>query len=285
MASHDSVIDSLPNEIFISILSPLSSQELLPLALIDRRFYSLVTRVLHHRLLQTAPLPENKLILECYHPSDQLYTPYLACQYQGTVTRDGPAVSEEAPTLGDLQRLYVSFKPAFAEENRRPRRIRARFTEAQASEDSEDDSATQHIHLDDGELFSQLCAVTNLVKEGPKRGLFISHVNIVDGVVRIFRNWLAEMASKQDLSSAGSESIVWVGRHDNVGIRFRVVPAASETMPLISGPDDDPPVHYTMVYEELLVRASSLLQAVEHSAVQEVANSGKTLVIHGAALL
>lgn len=47
----------------------------------------------------------------------------------------------------------------------------------------------------------------------------------------------------------GSESIVWIGRHDNVGIRFRVVPAASETMPLISGPDDDPPVHYTMVYE------------------------------------
>ncbi|RTE82018.1 hypothetical protein BHE90_003485 [Fusarium euwallaceae] len=285
MASCDSVIDSLPNEIFISILSPLSSQELLPLALINRRFYSLVTRVLHHRLLQTAPLPENKLILECYHPSDQLYTPYLACQYKGTVTRDGPAIREEAPTLADLQRLYASFKPTFAEENRQPRRIRARFTETQASEDAEEDTATQHIHLDDGELFSQLCAVTNLVKEGPKRGLFISHVNIVDGVVRIFRNWLAEMASKQGLSSEGSESIVWIGSHDNVGIRFRVVPAASETMPLISGPDDDPPVHYTMVYEELLVRACSLLQAVEHSAVQEVANSGKTLVIHGAALL
>ncbi|RSL78943.1 hypothetical protein CEP51_007747 [Fusarium floridanum] len=285
MAFHDSVIDSLPNEIFISILSPLSSQELLPLALINRRFYSLVTRVLHHRLLQTAPLPENKLILECYHPSDQLYTPYLACQYQGTVTRDGPAIREEAPTLADLQRLYASFKPTFAEENRRPRRTRARLTETQPSEDAEEDTATQHIHLDDGELFSQLCAVTNLVKEGPKRGLFISHVNIVDGVVRIFRNWLAEMASKQDFSSAGSKSIVWIGAHDNVGIRFRVVPAASETMPLISGPDDDPPVHYTMVYEELLVRACSLLQAVEHSAVQEVANSGKTLVIHGAALL
>ncbi|RSM19342.1 hypothetical protein CDV31_001764 [Fusarium ambrosium] len=285
MASCDSVIDSLPNEIFISILSPLSSQELLPLALINRRFYSLVTRVLHHRLLQTAPLPENKLILECYHPSDQLYTPYLACQYQGTVTRDGPAIREEAPTLADLQRLYASFKPTFAEENRRPRRIRARFTETQPSEDAEEDTATQHIHLDDGELFSQLCAVTNLVKEGPKRGLFISHVNIVNGVVRIFRNWLAEMASKQGLSSEGSESIVWIGSHDNVGIRFRVVPAASETMPLISGPDDDPPVHYTMVYEELLVRACGLLQAVEHSAVQEVANSGKTLVIHGAALL
>jgi hypothetical protein len=35
---------------------------------------------------------------------------------------------------------------------------------------------------------------------------------------------------------------------------------------------------------ELLVRASTLLLAVEQSAVQEVGNSGKTLVIHGAAM-
>lgn len=171
------------------------------------------------------------------------------------MTRGGPAAGEKTSALSDLQRLYASFKPTFAEENRRPRRIRARFTETQAPEDAEEDAATQHIHLDDGELFSQLCAVTNLVKEGPKRGLFISHVNIVDGVVRIFRNWLAEMASKQDSSSVDSESIVWIGGQNDVGIRFRVVPAASETMPLISGPDDDPPVHYTMVYEGRLLEA------------------------------
>ncbi|KAF4464746.1 f-box containing [Fusarium albosuccineum] len=283
MASHDAPFERLPNEILISVLSQLSTQEILPLAPFNRRIYSLVTRVLHHRLVQTAPLPDNKLILECYHPSDQLYTPYLACNYQDTVVRDGPPVSDDAPKLADLRRLYASFKPVFAEENRRPRRIRARFTQAPLPEDADDDAATQDIHLDDGELFSQLCAVANLVKEGPKRGLFISHVNIVDGVIRVFRNWLAEGASKQDSSSSGSENIVWVGHHNNVGIRFRVVPAASETMPLISGPDDDPPVHYTLVYEELLVRASNLLQAVERSAVQEVANSGKTLVIHGAA--
>ncbi|KAM0563358.1 hypothetical protein ACHAPJ_001076 [Fusarium lateritium] len=92
------------------------------------------------------------------------------------------------------------------------------------------------------------------------------------------------MASQQDPSQAGSENIIWVDTHNNVGIRFSVAPAPSETMPLISGPDDDPPVHYKLVYEELLVRASNLLQAVEQSAVQEVGNSGKTLVIHGASM-
>ncbi|KAM5347994.1 hypothetical protein ACJ41O_007818 [Fusarium nematophilum] len=281
MGSHDSPIEGLPNEILISILSQLATKELLPLASVNHRLYSLVTRLVHRRILQTAPLPENKLILECYHPSDQLYAPYLACRYQDTAVRDGPSIDEDSPRLADLRRLYASFKPVFAEENHRPRRTRARFT---ASPDDGDDTATQEIHLDDGELFSQLCAATNLVKEGPKRGLFISHVNIVDGVVRVFRDWLARMASDGAGSSSDSERIIWVGRDQNVGIRFSVVPGPTETMPLISGPDDDPPVHYTLVYQELLVRALKLVQAVEHSAVQEVGNSGKTLVIHGAAL-
>ncbi|KAF4970791.1 hypothetical protein FSARC_2261 [Fusarium sarcochroum] len=284
MTSHDNSIEGLPNEILTSILSTFSTQELLPLAPISRQIYSVVTRLLHQRLLQAAPLPDNQLILECYHPSDQLYAPCLSCRYQNIVTRDGPAVDENAPELSDLRRLYASFRPVFPEESRIVRRSRRRPTETQPSDDAGDDTATQDINLDEGELFSQLCAVTSLVKQGPRSGLFISHVNIVDGVVRVFRNWLADMASKQDPSHTGSENIIWVDKHDNVGIRFSVAPAPSETMPLISGPDDDPPVHYKLVYEELLVRASNLLQAVEQSAVQEVGNSGKTLVIHGASM-
>ncbi|KAF5243046.1 hypothetical protein FANTH_8373 [Fusarium anthophilum] len=285
MTIHDSFIEILPNETLISILAPFSTQDLLSFAPINRRICSLVTRLLHQRLLQAAPLPDNKLILECYHPSDQLYTPYLACSYQGIVGQDGQPIGEQdTPELSDLRALYASYKPVFAPENRSIKRSRRRPTEAQPSDDVEDDTATQDVNLDDGEMFSQLCAVTNLVKEGPRSGLFISHVNIVDGVVRVFRKWLAKMASRQDKSQSDSENIIWIGTHSNVGIRFSVAPAASETMPLISGPDDDPPVHYRLVYEELLVRTSSLLLAVEQSTVQEIGNSGKTLVIHGAAM-
>ncbi|CAG7564079.1 unnamed protein product [Fusarium equiseti] len=281
MTSHDASMDGLPNEILTSILSPFSTKELLSFATINRRIYSLITRLIHQRLLQAAPLPENKLILECYHPSDQLYTPYLACRYQGLVTPDGPPVSEDATELADLRRLYSSFKPVFAPENRTVRRGRRRPTEAQPSEDVNDDTATQDINLDDGELFSQLCASINLVKEGPRSGLFISHVNLVDGVVRVFRKWLAEAASKQDSSP---ENVLWIDKNKDVGIRFSVALGPSETMPLISGPDDDPPVHYKLVYEELLVRVHNMLEALELSAVQEVGNSGKTLVIHGASM-
>lgn len=167
--------------------------------------------------------------------------------------QDGQPISEDMPELSDLRALYASYKPVFAPENRSIKRSRRRPTEAQPSDDVEDDTATQDVNLDDGELFSQLCAVTNLVKEGPRSGLFISHVNIVDGVIRVFRKWLAKMASRQDKSQSDSENIIWIDTHNNVGIRFSVAPAASETMPLISGPDDDPPVHYKLVYEGMIL--------------------------------
>ncbi|KAF4445102.1 hypothetical protein F53441_10944 [Fusarium austroafricanum] len=252
MTSHDTFIESLPNETLTSILSPFPTQDLLSFAPINRRIYFLVARLIQQRLFQAAPLPDNKLILECYHPSDQLYTPYLACRYQGIVVPDGPPVNGEAPGLSDLRLLYASYKPVFAPENRTIKRARRRPTEAQPSDDVEDDTATQDINLDDGELFSQLCAVTNLVKEGPRGGLFISHVNIVDGVIRVFRKWLADMASKQGALQYDSDSILWVDKHNNVGIRFSVASTASGTMPLISGPDEDPPVHYKLVYEGMV---------------------------------
>ncbi|RGP76275.1 hypothetical protein FSPOR_264 [Fusarium sporotrichioides] len=284
MTSYNASIDGLPNEILTSILSPFSTRELLNFATINSCFYSQVTRLIHHRLLQAAPLPDNKLILECYLPSDQLYAPCLACRYQGLLNQDGSPLSEVNPRLPDLRYLYSSFKPVFAPESRSPRRGRRRPTEVQPSEDADDDTATQDIDLDDGELFSQLCAAISLVKEGPRSGLFISHVNLVDGVVRVFRKWLAEAASKQDPSQYGPENVLWVDKNNDVGIRFSVVPAPSETMPLISGPNDDPPVHYKLVYEELLVRAHNILEALELSAVQEIESSGKTLVIHGASM-
>ncbi|KAI9671046.1 MAG: hypothetical protein M1831_005131 [Alyxoria varia] len=51
----------------------------------------------------------------------------------------------------------------------------------------------QLVNLDSGELFSQLQATTTLVKIGP-RGLFFSTVAVSDGVMRVFRNWLAEIS-------------------------------------------------------------------------------------------
>lgn len=169
-----------------------------------------------------------------------------------------------------------------------------------------DDKPTQDVHLDEGELFTQLCTVTNVVKEGPRHGLFISHVNVSDGVVRVWRDWLARHASKNPSDGSGSprneEDILWADPGKNVGLRFRVVPGPAERMPLLTGPGDDAPVSYVLEYEgehvhvlasdavsrltalvstELLVRSTELLLAVEKSEVHDVAFSSTAIIISG----
>ncbi|KAL6862845.1 hypothetical protein ACO1O0_003083 [Amphichorda felina] len=268
-------LEELPTEILDDVLDSFSTKDLLPLAPVSRRFCLLITSLLHRRLLDVSSLPQNDLIFECYHPSAKISTPYLACHYIGTKTRGEDIVTDKScPALPDLRRLYSCFRPAIAEENRRCR--------TKLCEDSPvDDTATEDIYLDEGELFSQLCTATNLVKTGPRKGLFLSLVNISDSTVRVRRNWLADTAvvargSKQDPWSHG---ILWADESQNVGIRFSVTPGPIETMPVLSGPDDCPPVAYRLQYEELLVRTRKLLLAAEKSVVQDITHSGKAIVI------
>lgn len=129
-------------------------------------------------------------------------------------------------------------------------------------------------------MFSQLCCVTNMVKGSPRRGLFLSHVNINDGVVRVFRRWLRERASG---NGDAREDILWTDRQRNVGLRFKV----REDVGARAGPaiwtqkdeDEDLPVSYELEYQELVVRTSQLLINVEKAEDQEVAQTGKAIVI------
>lgn len=301
MASINTNIDNLPSEasgqrtalhilrlpfsntafqIFIQILSPLTTLQLLPVARINRRFRDLTLRIIHTRLTDTARLPDHELILECYHPSAKISTPYLHCDYLGTDGLESYSEDEQAQlTLGQMHGLYSRFRPVVQDENRRGR---ARYPVAavasgsaqQQQQENDDRTASVTVHLDDGEMFSQLCAVTNLVKTGPRRGLFLSHVNVNDGVVRVFRRWLAAGA-------AGDEDpVLWTDRHKTVGIRFRVQEDNTDARrPALWTDDDDPPVTYNLVYEELLIRTSTLLLEVEKSEAQEVASTGKAIII------
>lgn len=238
----------------------LSTQELLPLASVNRRLHFAVARLLHRRLLQVVSLPDYDLILECYHPSAKISTPYRSCRHLETVVRDGPVFSEESPTLPDLGRLYSTFRPVIADEDRPRRRHRPQqplpglLVMPDSPTDEDNERVTEGVYLDDGEIFTQLSAAVNLVKEGPMRGLFISHVNICDGVIRPFRQWLAKMSgqmvmSEEDGDLPDQDSILWVDRSRDVGLRFRVIPGPAERMPLLYGPEEYPPVSYTLVYE------------------------------------
>jgi hypothetical protein len=61
------------------------------------------------------------------------------------------------------------------------------------------------IKLDEGELFGQFCAYSSLVRLGPRRGVFLSTVPMVEtgqGVIRVWREWLIQRAkSLQEMES------------------------------------------------------------------------------------
>lgn len=269
-----------PLQILIQVLSPLTTLQLLPLARINRRFHDLTLRIIHTRLTDAAWLPDHELILECYHPSAKISTPYLHCDYLGTDGLEGYTEDEDKQlTLSQMHNLYSRFRPVVQEENRRGRvRYPAASGSAQAVEDELTASVT--VHLDDGEMFSQLCAVTNLVKTGPRRGLFLSHVNVNDGVVRVFRRWLAARTAMGAEGASDQDPILWTDRHKTVGIKFRVQQDDIATgRSVLWADDDDPSVSYTLFYEELLVRTSELLLEVEKSEAQEVTSTGKAIII------
>ncbi len=181
------------------------------------------------------------------------------------------------------------------EENLRPRLRYLSQAQIQAPAQDEEDEpqeppqpeyASHDIFLDEDELFTQLCTVANLVKVSPQKGLFLSHVDISEGVIRVWRNWLATQAASI-LARRGSEGaseeppndiVLWVDEYTwNVGLRFRVHERQpAHGIPVMVGTDEDVAVSYRLEYEELLVRTNQLLLTVEESEVQEVTTSGKS---------
>lgn len=221
----------IPNEILVSILRSFSTQKLLPLVLVDRKFHSNILRILHFRLLLAAALPEYKIILEAYHPSKRNTEPYLFCAYLGT---DGLSSKHEgkgslyedcdgvAGRLGKLGQLYSRFRPESpGVEGSMPLRRIAGATPVQAT-----GSTTQPIYKNDGdggtkkithalnidanELFTQFCAYASLVRLGPRRGVFLSTVHIVktgEGVMRVWREWLQDRAAEtRTLEEEGNDN-------------------------------------------------------------------------------
>lgn len=319
-------IDSLPNEVcplraappqssnpsdsqpqlLLSILTKLPTRSLLPLVTVSRHFYSVALRVLKQRLHRATSLPDRGLILECYHPSEKLYTPYLSCDYLYTDSIKGLDDEAESKFLehgvvgGGLGSVYSHFRPVEHEENKRAR-PRGRYTRrgqrssggygqgtaaAGGESGGEGSPPFTDVYLDSGELFSQLCAITNLVRAGPKPGLFLSHVNISDTVIRVWRGWLARQAAAGGHPPAGREardedSVLWADTARTVGLRFRVTEKdIRDEHPVLVANDEELPVAYRLEFEELLIRASTLLVMVEREEMQrEAIPEGKALVI------
>jgi hypothetical protein len=140
------------------------------------------------------------------------------------------------------------------------------------------------VYLDEDESFAQLCTITNLVRMGPKPDLFRSHINVSDGVIRVWRDWLAAQASGssgQEGSGGGEGGILWADAARDVGVRFRVAEkdTPGQQQPVLVASDEQLPVAYRLEFEELLVRSSTLLVMMEAAEVKEVAAEGKAIVL------
>lgn len=224
------------------------TQAVLPLAAISRRFYGLVSRLHYARLVAAISAQDSELILECYHPSAKISTPYMFCDYLGT---DGLEQESQDPSLTDMAKLYSRFRPVLGEEHRRPRARYATRSVLDGSEQPIAEQPSHEVHLETTELFSQLCTVINMIKIGPKRGLFLSNINVIDSVIRIWREWLGQESLKAITSSSG-QSILWTDSAENFGLRLRVIEKPDTHAPILVGPGEDPAVSYVLEYEGML---------------------------------
>lgn len=226
----------------------------------SKRFHALALRIFYNRLSIAAGLNDHTLLLECYHPSARLFAGQLYCHSLGTAgletALDGVAGNGtyEVGKIANLCALYSRFRPQHKEPERRAS-VRHRAGDIPGSRtypstavsstqtlDAETRLVSDTVSLDAHELFSQLCTVTNLVKMGPKRGLLLSIVEVGDGTIRVWRDWLAKQAEarvglidtgepviggsgsfQSEADPTNDPSILWVNNSDNaVGIKFRV---------------------------------------------------------------
>lgn len=224
-----------------------------------------------------AAAPEYKLILEAYHPTKRYTDPYLFCTYLGTDGLSSKHEGEgslyedcetESGRFAKLGTLYSRFRPERpGVEGTIPVRRVAGLTPNSAGAgnpnqpiytnegDGGKSKVVSAINLDADELFGQFCAYASMVRLGPRRGVFLSTVPLVEskqGWMRVWRYWLVERAretaahvdSERDLARTLTESrpeigndrtVLWTDDKRNVGLKF----AVRCTEPRLYEGDDD----------------------------------------------
>lgn len=293
-------------KLLLHCLSPFPTRSLLPLNVVCYRFHDLVLRIVHARLLHATSLENHKLILECYHPSSKYTEPSLFCNYLGTpglsnqIEGNGSIYEESSGVgrLGKVGKMYSRFRPTRHPEKRVIRSHPAgdvvgsnTFPSSAVSQPSLNDVVTHTVSLDSHELFSQLCVVANLVRIEPRKGIFLSCVDVTEGVVRVWRDWLEEMARAtvigptaahscsdegQDIRGFGNETerVIWVDSLKNVGIRVWVKEKNwRRDTPILMHRDDDPVVSYSVEFEGmsessmLIMKDRTVLCALIHRGI------------------
>lgn len=267
------------------------------LTTVSRRFHALALRLIHNRLTLAASLDDHTLILECYHPSAKLTAGHLFCRSLGTHGLEDAldhGGGQEVGKVARLGQLYTKFRPQRreVERTRRPRAgdipgSRTYPSTAAASNttpvDIDTDVVAETVSLEAHELFSQLCTVINLAKIGAAKGLIMSIVEVSDGMIRIWRDWMAKQASAtlETGHAMGSTSpiehepcnpcqdptILWVNNsNDAVGIKFRVREHKwRRDNPILFASEDDIAVSYSVEFLGKLASHRESVALTDHA--------------------
>jgi hypothetical protein len=268
----------------------MTTPELLPLTSISRRLSTIILRILHNRLVAAAELDSHSLLLECYHPSAKLFEPPYFCAYHGTAglslyETEAEDEADIGARLGRMRRMYSRFRPHQRELEDGGKRVLprpgdvpgSRTFPGTAKDNFRGETVKQTLSLEAHELFTQLVAQTNLVKIGPRHGLFTCFVDVEEGVLRVWKDWLAATATKGReerepvLADPAEEvgkgkgtarevderplnlddtRILWVSPLKNSGIRFNVKERRfRRDTPILIRADEEMPVTYEIEYD------------------------------------
>lgn len=289
----------LCSQLLIHILDLFQTISLLPLASVCHRLHDLVVRIFRRRLAQATTLNNQILFLECYHPARKGAQSPMPCRYLGTDGLENESQNSNdhnAPgqRLREFNNYYSRFRPLGLLNSRKEGEVRRppmnqafnlaldEYSSAPSKEDGHE-LVKQVVSLDASELFTQLRATSGLVTRDPMRRWFSRPMLVCDGVLRVWRTWLAEKNVEAQSSTTGLKSqnldvrdhasvleknvdqssrqtrsvqadkggILWVNSEgQNFGVRFRVR-ARGQTANTtdIRDADEDTDVSYTIEYE------------------------------------
>jgi hypothetical protein len=229
----------------------------------------------------------------------KLFEPPYFCTYHGTagLSLYETEAEDEAnigARLGRMRWMYSRFRPHQRELEQGGRRVLPRPGDVRGSrtfpgtakENYQGETVKQTLSLEAHELFTQLVAQTNLVKIGPRHGLFTCFVDVEEGVLRVWKDWLADTASKgrkeREVTLAGpaeevgkgketareaseetldleDSRILWVSPSKNSGIRFNVKEKKfRRDTPILIRADEDMPVTYEIEYDGMSSKDSCI---------------------------
>lgn len=168
----------------------------------------------------------------------------LHSRFRPQYPEKGPRLRlRQCPVPMDVMTIDETFVPQDKPAPQQPNSVDSSSSSSSSSsisdidkDEDEDDQqpeqklVSQPVTLDGLDCFSQLCTVVNLFY----RGQSTTCVNLVDGVLRLWRDWLAEQAMRSALCGGGGGEeecnlralddprILWVDVKKNIGLKLRI---------------------------------------------------------------